>query len=130
MKETVLVIVLGTATPGGGFPVYGAAFAETVSAQEPALRVEPRNTKGSAENVPLLEAGKLDIALVAGDYASGALAKRSAGAFSRHLRMPDSQRRSRSFTWTRGDGGASRSRLMAIAIAVSPVNGTTPVTIS
>ena len=75
MKETLLVIVLGTATPGGGFPVYGAAFADIVNAQEPALRVEPRNTKGSAENVPLLEAAKVDIALVAGDYASGALAK-------------------------------------------------------
>lgn len=75
MKEIVFVITLGTATPGGGFPVYGAAFADMVNAQEPALRVEPRNTKGSAENVPLLEAGNLDIALVAGDYASGALAK-------------------------------------------------------
>ena len=75
MKEIVFVITLATATPGGGFPVYGAAFAEVVNAQEPALRVEPRNTKGSAENVPLLEAGKVDLALVAGDYASSALAK-------------------------------------------------------
>jgi TRAP transporter TAXI family solute receptor len=75
MKEVLFVITLGTATPGGGFPVYGAAFADMVNAQEPALRVEPRNTRGSAENVPLLEEGKVDIALVAGDYASGALAK-------------------------------------------------------
>ena len=75
MAEALFVLVLGTATPGGGFPVYGAAFAETVNAQEPKLRVETRNTKGSSENVPLLEEGKLDIALVAGDYASGALAK-------------------------------------------------------
>jgi uncharacterized protein len=75
MKELVLSIILGTATPGGGFPVYGDAFAEMVNAQEPALRVEPRNTKGSAENVPLLEAGKLDIALVAGEVASAVLAR-------------------------------------------------------
>ena len=75
MKEILFVISLATATPGGGFPVYGAAFADMVNAQEPALRVEPRNTKGSAENVPLLEAGQVDIALVAGDYASSALAK-------------------------------------------------------
>src|SRR5436190_1973333 len=75
MKELLLVITLGTATPGGGFPVYGAAFADMVNAQDPALKIETRNTKGSAENVPLLEAGKLDIALVAGDYASSALAK-------------------------------------------------------
>jgi TRAP transporter TAXI family solute receptor len=75
MKETVIVLILGTATPGGGFPLYGQAFAEMVNAQEPRIRVEPRNTKGSAENVPLLEAGKLDLALVAGEFASAALAK-------------------------------------------------------
>ncbi len=68
-------LVLGTATPGGGFPVFGDAFATMVNAQEPALRIEPRNTKGSNENVPLLEAGRLDIALVAGELASAALAK-------------------------------------------------------
>src|SRR5688572_5129662 len=75
MTELAFALVLGTATPGGGFPLYGAAFAEVVNAQEPRIRVEPRNTKGSSENVPLLEAGKLDLALVAGEIASGALAK-------------------------------------------------------
>jgi len=75
MKETLIVLILGTATPGGGFPLYGDAFAEMVNAQEPRIRVEPRNTKGSNENVPLLEAGKLDLALVAGEIASAALAK-------------------------------------------------------
>jgi len=69
------VLVLGTATPGGGFPVFGAAFTEVVNAQEPKLRIEPRNTKGSTENVPLLEAGKIDLGLVAGELASAALAK-------------------------------------------------------
>jgi len=73
--ELIFVLVLGTATPGGGFPIYGDAFAEIVNAQEPRLRIEPRNTKGSNENVPLLEANKLDIALVAGEIASAALAK-------------------------------------------------------
>lgn len=66
-------IVLGTATPGGGFPVYGAAFAETINEFEPSLTIEPRNTKGSTENVPLLEAGKLDIALVQGEVANDVL---------------------------------------------------------
>ena len=46
-----------------------------VNAQEPRLRIETRNTKGSTENVPLLEEGKLDLALVAGEIASAALAK-------------------------------------------------------
>jgi uncharacterized protein len=60
---------LGTATPGGGFPLYGNAFAEVVNAADQTLSIEPRNTKGSTENIPLLEAGTLDIALVAGEPA-------------------------------------------------------------
>jgi uncharacterized protein len=60
-------LVLATATPGGGFPVYGAAFAETVNQMEPALLVQTKNTKGSTENIPLIEAGQVDIALVTGE---------------------------------------------------------------
>jgi len=67
------VVLLGTATPGGGFPVYGEAFAKTINETDPSLTVEPRNTKGSTENIPLLEAGKLDIALVQGEAAFEAL---------------------------------------------------------
>ena len=67
-KTTIrLTISLGTATPGGGFPVYGNAFAELMNAADATLSIEPRNTKGSSENIPLLEAGQLDIALVAGE---------------------------------------------------------------
>ena len=62
-------ISLGTATPGGGFPLYGNAFAEVMNAADPVLSIEPRNTKGSNENIPLLEKGELDIALVAGEPA-------------------------------------------------------------
>jgi TRAP transporter TAXI family solute receptor len=62
-------ISLGTATPGGGFPLYGNAFAEVLNAADPALEIAPRNTKGSNENIPLLEAGQLDIGLVAGEPA-------------------------------------------------------------
>ena len=60
-------ISLGTATPGGGFPLYGGAFAEAMNAADPMLSIEPRNTKGSSENIPLLEAGQLDMGLVAGE---------------------------------------------------------------
>ena len=60
-------VVLGTATPGGGFPVFGAAFAETVNGADASLLVQTRNTKGSTENIPLIEAGSLDIALVTGE---------------------------------------------------------------
>jgi TRAP transporter TAXI family solute receptor len=68
------VVTLATATPGGGFPVYGAAFADAVNAADPSLQVEPRNTKGSAENIPLLEAGTIDIGLVQGEAAYEAFA--------------------------------------------------------
>jgi uncharacterized protein len=61
------MITLGTATPGGGFPLYGDAFAEVMNAADPALSVQTRNTQGSNENIPLLEKGELDIALVAGE---------------------------------------------------------------
>jgi len=60
-------ISLGTATPGGGFPLYGNAFAEIMNAADSTLSIEPRNTKGSNENIPLLEAGQLDIALATGE---------------------------------------------------------------
>ena len=77
--ELIFALVLGTATPGGGFPLYGDAFAEVVNAAEPKLRVTTRNTKGSSENVPLLEASELDLALVLGEYALSALAKPQSG---------------------------------------------------
>src|ERR1700761_6100205 len=60
---------LGTATPGGGFPLYGNAFAKIMNAADPSLSIQPRDTKGSNENIPLLEKGELDIALVAGEPA-------------------------------------------------------------
>jgi hypothetical protein len=66
-------VVLGTATPGGGFPVYGDAVAATLNEVDPSLGVVTRNTKGSTENVPLLEAGQLDLALVQGEVAYEAL---------------------------------------------------------
>src|SRR5882724_11300784 len=60
-------ISLGTATPGGGFPLYGNAFAQVINDADQTLSIEPRNTKGSYENIPLLEARQLDLALVAGE---------------------------------------------------------------
>src|SRR5256712_12715045 len=58
------VVVLGTATPGGGFPVYGAAVADIINETDPTLAVQTRNTKGSTENVPLLEAVQLHLPLL------------------------------------------------------------------
>src|SRR3954453_7487015 len=67
-------ISLGTATPGGGFPLYGNAFAQVMNAADPQVIIAPRNTKGSNENIPLLEKGALDLALVAGEPAYEAFA--------------------------------------------------------
>lgn len=69
-----LTISLGTATPGGGFPLYGNAFAEVMNAADPQMSIAPRNTRGSSENIPLLEKGELDLALVAGEPAYEAFA--------------------------------------------------------
>src|SRR5262249_14844470 len=67
------LVILGTATPGGGFPVYGQAVSERINAIDTTLDVRPQNTAGSAENIPLLEAGTLDIGLVQGEAALEAL---------------------------------------------------------
>jgi TRAP transporter TAXI family solute receptor len=66
-------ISLGTATPGGGFPLYGNAFAQAMNEADTSFSILPRNTKGSNENIPLLEQGELDVALVAGEPAYEAL---------------------------------------------------------
>ena len=62
-------ISLGTATPGGGFPLYGNNFAQVMNEADSTLVIEPRNTKGSYENIPLLESSQLDLALVTGEPA-------------------------------------------------------------
>jgi TRAP transporter TAXI family solute receptor len=67
------VVILGTATPGGGFPVYGDALAAAINEADGSLAVRTQNTKGSTENVPLLEAGTLDLALVQGEVAHESL---------------------------------------------------------
>jgi uncharacterized protein len=69
---TRTTLSLGTATPGGGFPLYGNAFAQVLNAADPTLSIASRNTKGSNENIPLLEQGELDLGLVAGEPATQA----------------------------------------------------------
>ncbi len=60
-------VVMGTATPGGGFPAYGWPYAEILNVTDPTLAIEPINTKGSNENVVSLDEGKLDLGLVTGE---------------------------------------------------------------
>jgi TRAP transporter TAXI family solute receptor len=70
---TRTLVTLATATPGGGFPVYGDALAATLNETDDGLEVRTQNTKGSTENVPLLEAGRVDLGLVQGEVAHEAL---------------------------------------------------------
>lgn len=67
-------LLLGTATPGGGFQVYGQAYADALNGIDAALAIEPRATRGSTENLPQLEAGDLDLGLVTGEVAHEAFA--------------------------------------------------------
>jgi len=67
-------VTMATATPGGGFPFFGDNAAAAINETDPTLNVTTHNTKGSAENIGLLETGKFDIALVAGEPAYEAFA--------------------------------------------------------
>src|SRR6267143_1259921 len=67
-------VVLGTATQGGGFQIYGAAYAAALNEADATLVVEQRSTKGSTENAPLLAEGKIDIGLATGEVTHEALA--------------------------------------------------------
>jgi uncharacterized protein len=60
---------LGTAPEGGGFIVYAGAFNDAVKWANPSINIKSVPTRGSIENVPLLEAGKIDIGLVFGEVA-------------------------------------------------------------
>lgn len=62
-------VTLATATPGGGFPLFGDNAAAVINQTDPSLKVVTRNTKGSDENITLLEKGEVDTALVAGEPA-------------------------------------------------------------
>lgn len=58
---------LGTGSEGGGFVTYASAFVDAVKLANPKIGVRPVPTRGSGENVPLLEAGTIDIGLVFGE---------------------------------------------------------------
>lgn len=66
-------VVLGTATKGGGFQLFGENLAAVISTTDNSLQVEAIATRGSKQNLPYLEAGKIDIGLVEGNAARQAL---------------------------------------------------------
>jgi hypothetical protein len=68
------IVTLATATPGGGFPLYGGVIAETVNSLDLSLHIETRNTAGSMENIVMLDRGEVDLGLVQGEVVYEAFA--------------------------------------------------------
>ncbi|MDH5179187.1 MAG: TAXI family TRAP transporter solute-binding subunit [Gammaproteobacteria bacterium] len=66
-------VVLGTATKGGGFQLFGQTLVEVVNEHPGGIKLTEQPTKGSKENLPLLEQGKIDMGLVEGNAARQAL---------------------------------------------------------
>lgn len=66
VRSEPTTITLATATKGGGFELYGTNAAEVINAVDPSLNVVPKNTKGSLQNIGLLNDGTFDIGLVQG----------------------------------------------------------------
>ena len=66
-------IVLGTATKGGGFQLFGSHLADVINSVDRSLAVEAIATKGSKQNLPYLEQGIIDIGQVEGNAARQAL---------------------------------------------------------
>ena len=71
--DAKIAVTLATATPGGGFPVFADAFIGAITAMDASIGILPRNTKGSAENIPLLDREEVDLGLVQGEAAYEAL---------------------------------------------------------
>lgn len=67
-------ITLATATKGGGFKLYGSNAAAVINEVAPLLNIVAKNTKGSLENIGLLETGQFDLGLVQGVAAYEAFA--------------------------------------------------------
>ncbi len=64
--DAPLTLKLATATPGGGFELFGNNAAAAVNELNSGVRIEATNTRGSVENITLLEQGAFDIGLVSG----------------------------------------------------------------
>lgn len=57
-------VILGTATPGGGFELYGAVLADVVNEIDERLSRNSQKYPGQSGKYPILEQGALDIAFV------------------------------------------------------------------
>src|SRR6266851_4584463 len=60
-------LTLGTAMPGGGVENFGMEFIDRLRSVDSSLEFRAVTTKGIMDNVSLLEAGELDLALAFGE---------------------------------------------------------------
>lgn len=59
-------MVIATATQGGSFSAFAQALKEAIAEVDPELQIDLLSTRGSAENLPMLMAGKVDLGMVEG----------------------------------------------------------------
>ena len=71
---TPQTIELGTATPGGGFELFGNTLAAVVNKVDAPVKLKPIATRGSKQNLNYLAQGKIVLGLVEGNAARQALA--------------------------------------------------------
>lgn len=64
---------LGTATKGGGFQLFGKHLAKVLNQTQQDIIIKDIDTRGSKQNIPFLEQGKIDIGLVEGNAARQAM---------------------------------------------------------
>ena len=66
-------VTWATATKGGGFQLFGANLAAVINATDSRLNVQTQATRGSRQNLELLESGEVDVGQVEGNAARVAL---------------------------------------------------------
>lgn len=139
-------VKFGTSGEGGGFVLYAGAFVDAIRWASPSLGMRAVATRGSVENVPLLQDGKIDIGLVFGEVAQqlfnsseGAAAKlkvicavyASPGMFvvradTRHRAIDDLK--GRPVIWNSKDGAlALQARYVLEALDLDPERDFEPV---
>ncbi len=63
-------LVVGTSTPGGGFALYGEVLERVLNARAGRAVLRARPTRGTSENLAMLQRGEIDAALIQGTAAS------------------------------------------------------------
>ncbi len=71
--------LLGTSTPGGGFALYGETLERVLNRRAGRTSIQAKQTRGTTENLDLLDKGDIDAALIQGTAASELFAQGATG---------------------------------------------------